>query len=327
MKFLTIQSNENTLRCSSLGLGTAKFGVSELISDEQCFALLDRFAACGGTLLDTACVYAQDGNGRSRSEILLGKWLKSRKDICGSMVVVTKGGHYDLADPQRKARLSEKDLAYDLDLSLENLQTDCIDLYLLHRDDPTLPVEEIIDTLNRFVRAGKIRCIGASNWTFERISEANAYAMRSNQLGFCVSEVGFSLRPGDNGCSGDPTIPPFDDSEFQKYAGSGIALFAYNAQASGFFSRNFHRPDVDIHAPAPLMQRLHALRRVCAESDLLCEQAVLGYLTSQSIPTAALFSASTMEHLDAALTASDTQLTEKQLRILKQSCGKRTYSS
>ena len=110
MKYLTIQSNGNLLRCSSLGLGTAKFGVNELISDEQCFALLDRFAACGGTLLDTASVYAQDENGRSRSEILLGKWLKSRSDICGSMVVVTKGGHYDLADPHRKARLSEKEL-------------------------------------------------------------------------------------------------------------------------------------------------------------------------------------------------------------------------
>ena len=154
------------LHPSPICLGTADLGSAVNRSDS--FALLDAYLDLGGNFLDTAKVYADWLPGeRSTSEKLLGEWMRLRRNR-QRIVLATKGAHPDLAT-MHLPRLSRAEIEADLHASLRHLQTDIIDLYWLHRDDPARPVEDILATLQDAVRAGKIRYFGCSNWRVERI--------------------------------------------------------------------------------------------------------------------------------------------------------------
>lgn len=158
---------QTDLMLSSICLGTASLGST--ISKSESFRLLDEFAELGGNFLDTSLNYADwECEIKSVSEKTIGEWLKQRKQ--GNKIIVgTKGA---CPNQERFFRLTREDIIHDLHNSLNNLQTDCIDLYWLHRDDPTQPVELIIDVLQEQVEAGKIRYFACSNWTVGRIQEA-----------------------------------------------------------------------------------------------------------------------------------------------------------
>ncbi len=142
---------------SRLVLGTMIISVQE---QERSFALLDAAVELGCTTLDTAHVYA-GGN----SERGIGRWMQARGNR-EQMVIISKGCHHN-AD---RRRVTPFDLASDLHDSLARLQTDYIDLYLLHRDDPSLPVGPIVEAFNEHLAAGRIRAFGGSNWTHQRIA-------------------------------------------------------------------------------------------------------------------------------------------------------------
>src|SRR5690606_27483631 len=174
-----------SLSVSPVCLGTALFGAD--IDDRASFALLDRFVAGGGNFIDTARIYSDWLPGeRHRSERVLGDWLRSRGNR-DSVVVATKGAHPDLASPTIP-RSSTAEIRADLEGSLRSLGLDVIDLYWLHRDDPSRPVEYFIDLLDGFQREGLIRAFGASNWSADRLRAAHAYASRSGRHGFVANQ-------------------------------------------------------------------------------------------------------------------------------------------
>ena len=161
---------------SVISLGTGGAGAN--YDRATAFAMLDAFFEEGGNFVDTAHVYNDWIPGeRSRSEKLLGAWMKERRNRSG-VLLATKGAHPDLAQMQ-VGRLSPAEIQADLEESLRFLQVETIDLYWLHRDDPTRPVEEIIDTLEAQVQAGKIRYFGCSNWRLERIQAAQLYSRQA----------------------------------------------------------------------------------------------------------------------------------------------------
>ena len=129
------------------------------------------------------------------SERLLGMWMKNRKNR-SEVFLVDKGGHPHTAVP--RPRLSPEELAHDIHESLLRLQTDYIDLFLLHRDDPSIPAGTIIEHLNREIRAGNLRAIGASNWELERLQEANEYARRTWITRICGQQQQYQFS-GSNG--------------------------------------------------------------------------------------------------------------------------------
>ena len=144
----TFLLNNSVFEVPAIQLGSAEFGAS--IGEQESFALLDRYAAAGGTLVDTALVYGRwvPGN-QSLSEQVIGHWLASRGK--NKIMVATKGAHPVLNDGSGHMgppRLAPEDITCDLHESLLNLGLERIDLYYLHRDDTTRPVEEIIDTLH-----------------------------------------------------------------------------------------------------------------------------------------------------------------------------------
>lgn len=219
---------------SKLVLGTDAFGTS--LSVEDSFVLMDEFVSAGGNTLDTASVYADWlGGEKSASEKTIGKWLAARN--CRDKIIVsTKGGHPD-CNNMRIPRLSRADIDSDLEMSLANLKTDYIDIYWLHRDDETRPVEEIVETLDRHVKSGKVRYLGASNWRYDRIKKANDYAKKSGFAPFVASQIQYSIaRLNENSLVNDMLGMSYNDSEYQKYAADDMSMFSYSSVAKGFFN-------------------------------------------------------------------------------------------
>jgi aryl-alcohol dehydrogenase-like predicted oxidoreductase len=145
--------------------------------------LLDDVVAAGGNAFDVAHVY-----GSGQCERVLGEWMRQR-DNRDRVVIITKGAH-----PNRdRSRVTPYDIRSDLSDSLARLKTDHVDVYLLHRDDPEQPVGPLVDTLDELRRAGRIRVFGGSNWSHQRLQEANRYAAEHGLAGFTVSSPQYSL--------------------------------------------------------------------------------------------------------------------------------------
>ena len=145
-------------------------------------ALLDSIMLTGGVnAFDCARSYSQ-------AEKALGRWIRER-GVRDQVVILTKCG--DIRDG--KVEVNRTVIREQLAQSLDALKTDCIDLYLMHRDDPNTPVEEFIETLNETRKAGLVRLFGVSNWTHERIAAANRYAKEKGLMGFSVSSPNFGL--------------------------------------------------------------------------------------------------------------------------------------
>ena len=165
---------------SPVGLGTVKAGISW--DHEDAFRLFDFYLSKGGNIIDTAHVYSDWEPGEiARSERVVGDWIRSRRHR-NDFILITKGGHPHL-DTMQVSRLSKEEMTDDLDDSLKKLGTDYIDIYLYHRDDPTRSVEELIETMEEFRCSGKIRYYGCSNWTTQRMLEADAYCREKGGTG------------------------------------------------------------------------------------------------------------------------------------------------
>lgn len=161
--------------------GTTMLGT--VLGEAESFALLDRVLELGCSALDTARVY-----GDGQCESMVGRWCQAR-GVRDQLVLIGKGAHHD-ADRQR---VTPADITADLHESLGRLQTDHIDLYLLHRDDPSVPVEPLVDVLNDHHQAGRIKAFGGSNWSVDRLRAANAYARAQGLEPFVASSPQYSL--------------------------------------------------------------------------------------------------------------------------------------
>ena len=169
MRYIEITGIERPV--SVIGLGTTS-KIFTPAGDDTVAELIDAYLAVGGNCIDTAHIY-----GFGESEKALGRWLEhsGRRD---DIVLVTKGCHprVDEAGQFGPPRVNAEAIHYDLSESLERLGTDHVDLYLLHRDDETVPPGPLLEALNEEKANGRIVAFGASNWTVERIASANEYA-------------------------------------------------------------------------------------------------------------------------------------------------------
>ena len=232
MRTVTIPGTHLTV--SSICLGTADIGSK--IDRETSFRLLDLFVDLGGSFVDTASVYADWRPGlRSVSEKTIGEWL-ARSGTRGRVILATKGAHPRL-DAMDAPRLSRGEILHDVEASLRNLRTDVIDVYWLHRDDPSRPVAEIIDVLDELVDAGKIRCYGCSNWSAQRIAEAQAYATAKGVSGFCADQMRWSLAVVEWKHVDDKTTVAMDDELYDHHVRTGMAAVPYSSQAGGLFHK------------------------------------------------------------------------------------------
>ncbi len=316
MNYRTIPNSE--LSVSGISLGST--GIGSAIGVEESFALLDQYAQAGGNFIDTAAVYANWLPGeRNVSEKTIGRWMIER-GVRDQMVVTTKGAHPEL-ETMHISRMSRREIEADLDDSLRNLQTDVIDLYLLHRDDTSRTVEEILTVMNDQVKAGKIRYFGCSNWSVSRIHEAQNWAAEHGFDGFVANQVNWSLAVIDPERMADRTTVAMDDALFDYHKATGLAVMAYSSQAGGLFQKlaNGNTAIGGAYPLEPNRQRLAKIQQLAQETGLSITQVVLGYLQSQPFVTTPIVGCRTMAQLQDSLTAAETVLSAAQIEYLLRS--------
>ena len=211
---------------SEIALGTAHFGAE--VDTNTSFSIMDAYFDAGGSVLDTARLYA-----RGNSEKTVGKWVHERGNR-DKVKIVTKGAHPLLTD--WLPRVNEREITKDIDESLLALGTDYIDVYYLHRDDESKEVGEIVSILNKLVREGKVRQLGASNWRTERIHQANEFALKNGMQPFTFSQIMWSAAEVNPDGIEDKTLVAMSADEYSGYGKTNVAIMAYSSQAKGLFS-------------------------------------------------------------------------------------------
>jgi predicted dehydrogenase/aryl-alcohol dehydrogenase-like predicted oxidoreductase len=284
------------------------FGADNQVNMPHAAVMFDHFFEQGGTCYDTAHEY-QDGI----CERLLGQWIKNR-GIREQVVILDKGAHTPHCTPGY--------VASQLLESLERLQTDYIDIYMLHRDNLEIPAGEFIDVLNEHKRAGRIRVFGASNWSIRRFEEAQAYARAHGLAGFAALSNNFSLAQMIEapwaGClaSSDPESRAW-------LTRTGMPLFPWSSQARGFFAGTAHP---DNRSNAELVRcwysddnfaRLERAKQMASKRGVLPINIALAYVLYQPFPTFPLIGPRTLAETRVALRALDVQLSPEDVQWLQ----------
>jgi aryl-alcohol dehydrogenase-like predicted oxidoreductase len=317
MKYVTLPGTD--LRVSSISLGTAVLGSA--VDRGSSFALLDAFVQAGGTLIDTARVYADWlGGERSLSEKTIGAWLRA-VGLRDQVVIVTKGGHPEMATPL-KPRLAPDEIVGDLDASLACLGIEQIDLYYLHRDDPSRPVDAIMETLDAQVRLGKIRHAACSNWQPARVQAAQDYARSHGLHLFVASQIFWSLAVANPGAfPADYAL--MDEAAQAFYERAGLAVVAFTSQAHGFFTRaaagglESLKPDRRQHFENPTnLGRLERAQVLAQRLGVSVSAIVLAYITSHPFVGIPVIGPRSQEQLHDSLADAELTLTPEQLRYL-----------
>ncbi len=218
--------NIENMQLTDIVLGTDGYG--ERIAEKTANEIMELYISCGGNVIDTARMYT-DG----KSEKFVGNFVK-KNNLRDKVYISTKCSHPPLEN-MKQHRLTLKDIEFDIDKSLKTLGIDYIDIIWLHRDDTTVPVQPIMEALNLMIKKGKVRHVGASNWTYDRICEANNYANAAGLEGFCASQILYNMATCNK--MWDNTLVVCDGSEKQKYDESNFPVFAFCSQAKGFFEK------------------------------------------------------------------------------------------
>ena len=304
---------------SVIGFGTADFGgrLPEGLARE----LMDAYVSIGGNFIDTARVYGDFATPRNgESEKIIGRWMAERGNR-DRIFLSTKGGHPPFADMHR-SRLSPEEIRNDMADSLEDLQTDHVEIYWLHRDDETRPVGGILETLQGLVEKGFARMAGVSNWKPERIREANAYAEAHGLIRLAANQPQFSLARQVS--VPDPTTRGMDAGTWKMHAETGMVCCCFTSQAHGYFTRldrqgegslpESLRREFDCPENRATLERIRAVRE---ETGLSVGSIALAWLISQPFPVFPLAGASRAEHVEALREAGDAMLTDRQRDLLR----------
>ena len=319
MKQVTLPYTD--INASAICLGASNFGAT--IPQADAFALMDTFVEQGGNFLDTAHVYANwiPTLPKSVSEKTIGAWMKARNNR-QQIILGTKGAHPDLAT-MHIARLTPADIVQDLNESLHHLQTGYIDLYWLHRDDPTRPVGEIIDTLDAQVKAGKIRAFGCSNWSTARMKAAADYANAHDCHGFVANQPMWSLAQPNPAAFGMPGLAAMDAAMFAFHQACGWAVIPYTSQARGFFGKvaaqgatGLSERDRQAYWNAENERRATIVQQLAQEYSATPTQIALAYLICQPTPTIPVIGCRTLAHLQDSLGADTISLPATAIALL-----------
>ncbi len=302
-----------TLGCSGcavsqFALGTMTFGTEtdEAVAHQQ----LDRFVEAGGTLVDTADVYSAGA-----SEEIIGRWLASRPaDVTGRVVLATKGRFATDPSPNG-AGLSARHLSRALDESLRRLGVPTVDLYQMHAFDPYTPLAETLRALDGFIRAGKIRYYGFSNFTGWQLTKAVYLARAMNipppvtlqpQYSLVVREIEWEIVPAA--------------------ADAGVGLLPWSPLAGGWLSGKYRRGEPptgatrlgeDPHRGMEAYDRrgtqrtfeiIETVRKIADERGVSMAEVALAWVAGRPVVTSTILGARTVAQLEANLKAADLRL-------------------
>lgn len=315
-----IQLGTTGLEVSNIAFGTGNF--KEKIDQATAFDLLDYYLELGGNFLDTANVYCRWlPDTENSSEQWLGEWLRSR-NAYDRVIIASKGGHFSLTDGS--CRVTKKELTRDLDESLLTLGLDHLDFYWFHRDNEALPVEEVIDIGEAFVREGKIRFFGASNFKLERMKAAVSYAETSSGNGFSALSNQWSLAYANPGKKliNDPTLVDIDEAYYKWLKESRFPLVPFSSSACGFYRKlECKRMTPAVEAAYSNERNLKIypiLKELQKNHDVNMAALSLAPLMQQEFPVIPVTSFSNRQQMDELLTASELILDSGELELINQ---------
>lgn len=303
------------LQVSPFCLGGNVFGWT--IDRERSFAVLDAYVEAGFEFIDTADVYSvwHPGNQGGESETILGEWF-ARTGKRSQLILATKVG---LPMTPEKKGLSKRYILAEVEESLRRLQTDYIDLYQSHTDDETVPQEETLAAYDELIRAGKVRAIGASNFSAARLASALEIARQQNLPAYACLQPEYNL---------------YDRAKFEGELASvcrqyGIGVITYYSLARGFLSGKYRsEADVAKSARGPAVQKsyfndrgwriLQALDELARDLNATPAQIALAWLIAQPLVTAPIASATSVEQLRELLGAASLKLDESALKKLNE---------
>jgi len=283
------------------------------IDEKKSLKILDQFIESGFNFIDTADVYSRwvPGNKGGESETIIGNWLKNqnkRHDV----IIATKVG----SDMGQGKSLRKDYIINEVEHSLSRLQTDYIDLYFSHFDDDVTPVEETLSAYETLIKAGKIRWIGASNFSAERLKESLVYATENNLPRYEVYQPGYNL---------------FDREEFEQEhekicLDAGLGVVTYYSLASGFLTGKY-RSEEDLNKSQRgggikkfLNERgykiLNALDEVAGKHNVEQASVALAWLIYRPSVTAPIASVTDLSQLKSFTEAANLKLTAEDISLL-----------
>jgi aryl-alcohol dehydrogenase-like predicted oxidoreductase len=290
------------------------------------FALFDAAFDAGCAAFDTASVY-----GAGSAERLLGSWLRSR-GVAHSVVVIDKGCH----PRESKPRMTPVHLENDLRVALDRLQLERLDLFLLHRDDPSIPPDEIVSALNDARAKGQISAFGASNWTHTRLQLANEYAARNGLVSFAASSPGFSLAEAAHSWPGCVHLHRTRDAEaWRWYDEQKLPILAWSPLASGFLTGRFSqklaeppklgadRAAVDFYGTEANFARLERLGELARRRGVSLPQAAIAYVLNARSSLSAVIGCRDRTEFLACLPALTLELSPAELDWLDSGASSR----
>jgi aryl-alcohol dehydrogenase-like predicted oxidoreductase len=284
------------------------------LDEEKSYRLLDAFFAASFNFIDTADVYSRwvAGNLGGESETIIGNWMKkrgNRKDI----IIATKVGA-DMGNS--KKGLKSNYIKTAVEDSLKRLQTDYLDLYQSHFDDLDTPVSETMTAFNELINEGKVRYIGASNLSAERIKASNDFARKNNLQPY------ISLQPLYNLYSREK----FENEYLKLVTDEELAVLPYYSLASGFLTGKY-RSEKDLdksqrghgikkYLDGRGMKILAAMDKVAAEQKVELSQIAIAWLLHKPFITSAIASATKEKQLEELIHATTLKLSTVQMKAL-----------
>ena len=300
------------LEIAPLVFGGNVFGWT--VDEKGSFALLDAFLDAGFDCIDTADVYSRwkPGNTGGESEAIIGNWFKARGNRA-KVVLASKCGNEMAPD---KKGLSRGYIVRAIEDSLKRLQTDYIDLYQSHRDDPNTPVDETMEAHAALVKAGKVRVVGASNYTAARLKASLDASVKAGILRYETLQPNFSLTERKE----------FEGDLQNLCVAEGVTVIPYYSLASGFLTGKY-RSEADLGQKARaggvkkyLNPRgfgiLKALDTVSARHGATQAQVALAWILAQPAIAAPIASATTTAQLADILKSTTLKLSKDDLAEL-----------
>lgn len=308
------QLGNTTLHVYPVTFGGNVFGWT--IDEKKSFEILDGFTGAGFNFIDTADVYSRwvPGNTGGESETIIGNWMKQKKNR-EDIILATKVAS-DMGNG--KKGLSKKYILQAAEDSLKRLNTDYIDLYQTHFDDETTPIEETLEAYAQLIKEGKVRHIGASNLTPERLKESMDVAIEHNLPGYQTFQPHYNLYEREK----------FEGGLEPLCLGYGLGVLNYYSLASGFLTGKYRSEDdldksqrgggVAKYLNDRGFKILAALDEVAKQLNSTPATVALAWLIHRPSVTAPIVSATSLKQLESIIQAPDLAITAHEIELLTQ---------
>ncbi|WP_306349615.1 aldo/keto reductase [Flavobacterium sp. '19STA2R22 D10 B1'] len=309
-----VQLGNSDLQVSPITFGGNVFGWT--IDQQKSFEILDAFVAAGFNFIDTADVYSRwvPGNEGGESEKIIGNWIKERKNR-DQIILTTKVGS-DMGNG--KKGLKKKYIIQEIEDSLTRLQTDFVDLYQSHYDDLDTPIQETLEAYDTLIKAGKVRWIGASNFSPERLQESLDVSKEMGLPRYQTFQPHYNLYERE-----------VFEKELEKITlDNNLGVINYYALASGFLTGKYRSVEdlkksargggIEKYLDARGLKILDALDKVAAQYNTTPATVSLAWLLNRPSVTAPIVSATSISQLDAIIKAPQLQLDQNSISLLDQ---------